>query len=298
MRIQKAAVGWLVMVCLLCVANTGQAQLLRKLFGTKNTGQVSSSCPGGNCPTSSAPAAYQSRGHYTYPGTIDNHLEYDHRVSTAGMTREQKLDMHDAIHRDEAGLVLQGETTVTMVPRANYVAPFVSNYRSYTTSSGGGSFGLGSVGSRSGGSTGDFAVGKFYKGELVTSIGPVNSVSVEELSESVARGIGRRDFRRELLSQAKQAQADGTISSEELQATERLLKVPGVAMMLEARAGRAGAVDWATLFEKLLPLILELIKLLSANDVPTAMDDPKSIYVSFPRVASAIESFEPLPLTI
>jgi hypothetical protein len=47
----------------------------------------------------SAPSLIVNRpGHWTYPGTINGHLESTHGVSTAGMSREQMLDLHDALH--------------------------------------------------------------------------------------------------------------------------------------------------------------------------------------------------------
>ena len=65
---------------------------------------VSSSCPNGECPTQAAPAQAnpEVRGHWSYPGTIDSHLESTHGVSTAGMNRQQKLDLHDSLHEGTA----------------------------------------------------------------------------------------------------------------------------------------------------------------------------------------------------
>jgi hypothetical protein len=39
-----------------------------------------------------------SRGHWTYPGTISYHLRNKHGVNVAGMSREQMLNFHDALH--------------------------------------------------------------------------------------------------------------------------------------------------------------------------------------------------------
>ncbi len=41
-------------------------------------------------------------GHWTYPGEIGNHLASDHGVATAGMSREQQLDLHDSIHEGQS----------------------------------------------------------------------------------------------------------------------------------------------------------------------------------------------------
>jgi hypothetical protein len=37
-------------------------------------------------------------GHWSYPGSIDDHLKSQHGVDTSGMTREQMLSTHDALH--------------------------------------------------------------------------------------------------------------------------------------------------------------------------------------------------------
>jgi hypothetical protein len=40
----------------------------------------------------------RSRNHWTYPGTISGHLQSGHGVNPAGMSREQMLNLHDALH--------------------------------------------------------------------------------------------------------------------------------------------------------------------------------------------------------
>lgn len=69
-----------------------------------------SNCPSGNCPTSNCPHGKcplqtvaevgpdDSPGHWTYPGTIDSHLKTTHGVDPSGLTREQKLTLHDQLH--------------------------------------------------------------------------------------------------------------------------------------------------------------------------------------------------------
>lgn len=37
-------------------------------------------------------------GHWTYPGSIDSHLQAGHGVSTSGMSQEQMLSHHDSLH--------------------------------------------------------------------------------------------------------------------------------------------------------------------------------------------------------
>lgn len=44
-------------------------------------------------------------GHWTFPGDIETHLRNDHNVNTSGMTMEQMLDEHDAIHESSSAAV-------------------------------------------------------------------------------------------------------------------------------------------------------------------------------------------------
>lgn len=100
-------------LCMFGLAGNADAQILRKLFQRSSAQQ--SNCPGGNCPQSYASPRYsqafsapvyapeiRSAGHWSYPGTISGHLSRTHGVSTAGMTREQMLDLHDALHEGRA----------------------------------------------------------------------------------------------------------------------------------------------------------------------------------------------------
>lgn len=56
-----------------------------------------SNCPGGVCPTTTVAAV----NHWTYPGEITSHLQTAHGKQTAGMSMEQQLSAHDAIHEAE-----------------------------------------------------------------------------------------------------------------------------------------------------------------------------------------------------
>lgn len=314
MRIRKAAVGWLVMCCLLCVANTGQAQLLKRLFGTKNTGEVSSSCPGGNCPTSSAPAAFQSapvanvvqmpfkavdnaRGHWSYPGTIDSHLESTHGVSTAGMSRQEKLNLHDSLHEGTA------QNVAVSVPRANYVAPFVSNYSSYTVQSGGGSTGgLGSTGSQSGGSTGNLWIGKVLSdGSVVTSVGvtqPSQASQASSLEVTQLRIGDRSSFRKSLLAAGRKARDAGEITSLEFFLLSAASRNPATLEKMQAAVHEAAieeglattqAIDWdslITFIEKLIPIIIKLIELFGQVTL-----QPEAQFVSNTPQCSTLDSF-------
>lgn len=39
-----------------------------------------------------------SRGHWSYPGSIEWHLQHDHGVNTSGMSHTQMLFLHDSLH--------------------------------------------------------------------------------------------------------------------------------------------------------------------------------------------------------
>jgi hypothetical protein len=43
-------------------------------------------------------ASVQSYGHWSYPGDIATHLATTHGRTVAGLTREQMLNLHDALH--------------------------------------------------------------------------------------------------------------------------------------------------------------------------------------------------------
>ncbi len=279
---------------LCCMANTGQAEgLLRRIFGAKDTGSYGSSCPGGICPTASgqrqftpvanivsAPlnAVDNVRGHWTYPGTIDNHLEYDHGVSTAGMSRQEKLNYHDRLHEGTANQVLQSETIVTMVPRANYVEQYQSNYPS-RSSVGNSSFG--------GGSSGGFAVGKMYKGEMVVAIGQTVSAPQAEVSASESKAFGgvfdgmrsRRAFRQVATEAAKRKLDAGDITQDQFDNFTFAIHIPRIAAemqeSLESKAvndgvfGSAQAINWDN-FERMIELVIKylpmLLKLFAENE--------------------------------
>jgi len=254
-----------------------------RLFGGRS--QVGSACPGGVCPTSAAPQSnYRSvgvgavlaapvkaidnrAGHWSYPGTIDSHLESTHGVATAGMTRQQKLDLHDSLHEGGA--------------QARY--PAVAN-----------SVGYGSSGVRvGGGSSGNFGVGTILPdGAVVTSVGVTVAKTgcgcgcpnctcggASEATEMRAVGaIGDRrsnriKFRNELIEAAQQAKDAGSISQLELQLlTKKVHRNPFALQVLhEAVYDSAvadgmqsvGERDWIALIEKLIPLIIKLIDLFS-----------------------------------
>jgi hypothetical protein len=49
-------------------------------------------------------------GHWTYPGTIENHLLTAHGVEASSHTKEQMLDIHDAIHEGTFGQKAKAST--------------------------------------------------------------------------------------------------------------------------------------------------------------------------------------------
>lgn len=61
--------------------------------------------------TVTAPVA--RAGHWTYPGEISNHLASSHGVSTAGMSREQMLDLHDSLHEGTSVSAVRYSPTVS-----------------------------------------------------------------------------------------------------------------------------------------------------------------------------------------
>jgi hypothetical protein len=154
----------LVVVGLIC--QTADAQLFQRW----GRAQVSSSCPGGVCPTQtryvSPPVATSinntigtNRGHWSFPGDLDSHLEREHGVSTAGMSRQQKLDLHDSLHEGTAPAVRRASAVVVR-----------GTYPSVSSSSGYGSSGSKVNYGSSGGSS--FTVGSRDRdGAIITSIG-------------------------------------------------------------------------------------------------------------------------------
>ena len=90
-----------VFLCLVTLVTTADAQLFRN--APWNRVRTQSNCPGGICPTSNATrTVVRSNAHWTYPGTIEGHLQSTHGMAVTGMSREQMLSMHDAIHEGRA----------------------------------------------------------------------------------------------------------------------------------------------------------------------------------------------------
>lgn len=150
----------LLLVFCLGFCSSADAQWLRG-----KRASVSSSCPNGECPTQVTQAAPEVRGHWSYPGTIDSHLESTHGVATAGMTRQQKLDLHDSLHEGTAKSNYQSVGYSVGYGSSGYKSCGSSGSRAY--GSNGGSGGYGSSGS-------SFRVGgRDIDGRVISSIGPV-----------------------------------------------------------------------------------------------------------------------------
>jgi len=91
------SVSFAILILGILLPQFADAQLFRRSI--QRTRTVQSSCPNGICPTSNATRCVaRSNAHWTYPGTIDSHLIGTHGVATVGMSREQMLSTHDAIH--------------------------------------------------------------------------------------------------------------------------------------------------------------------------------------------------------
>lgn len=101
---------WVCSLAIIALApSLAEAQLFRRSF-QRSTPVLRSNCPNGVCPTGQAvrqtvrnvvaPQSNVSRGHWSYPGTISGHLQATHGVSTVGMSHEQMLNTHDALHEN------------------------------------------------------------------------------------------------------------------------------------------------------------------------------------------------------
>ncbi len=272
----------LVLLAGLCSSASGQ------LFPNApwNKNRVSSSdCPGGVCPVNQA-AVNPAPGHWSYPGTIDNHLEEDHGVSTAGMTRQQKLDLHDSLHEGTAPAVRRAPFT----SRAGYQTVTVSKSGSY------GSCGGTRVNYGSSGGSYSFRVGGFDKdGYLITSIGTTQTQSSQ--AEVSSLGVRKRKASREaILEAANKAHSESTISSDELRAIRLACKSPRMLATIEdmiiEKAINSGAysftlkangevdkaaIDWEAIGDfilKIAPIIFKLIELFAILEQANPVQGP------------------------
>ena len=245
----------LVAVCL--CADVSLAQLFPN--APWNTRSQSSNCPGGVCPDRGAASA----SHWTYPGTISNHLEGAHGVPTSGMSRQQMLNLHDSLHEGTAPTMKQS----LPAPYASYSAPLPQAVKSY-----GSTGGYGSSGS-------SFRVGSVMPdGAVVVSIGSTLDPAIAQAAAAgvEALAIGdRRDFRKSLLEAARKARQAGEITPMEYFALSAASRNPRVLEKMQAAVHEAAieeglastqAIDWSSLIdfiEKLIPIIIKLIDLFS-----------------------------------
>lgn len=131
----------IVLIAFVCfgMAGVSYGQLFPNAPWNRSTSRTvvrsSSSCPGGVCPTSQP--AYQpartvvSSGHWTYPGpSIAHHLaDAEHAaqlrakgISTRGMSQEQMLSLHDALHENRV-VVPNRVKTITPSPSVKLLPP-------------------------------------------------------------------------------------------------------------------------------------------------------------------------------
>lgn len=113
------------LMAVILLPGSADAQLFRR--NVQRTVTVQSSCPGGVCPTrqvvrAAVPQVVRSSNHWSYPGTIDGHLQSTHGISTAGMSREQMLSTHDAIHEGRY-VTPRAATVVIPAPKPAPVVP-------------------------------------------------------------------------------------------------------------------------------------------------------------------------------
>jgi hypothetical protein len=69
-------------------------------------------------------------GHWTYPGEITSHLMSDHKTNASGLSKEQKLTIHDQLHEGKIVSVSSPARTVT-TPIASYPVVVSQPVRKY-----------------------------------------------------------------------------------------------------------------------------------------------------------------------
>lgn len=270
-----------VMAMLAC-STPAFAQLLPNAPWNKRA--QASSCPRGGCPDSQA---VSSAGHWTYPGTITNHLQGAHGVPTNGMSREQMLDLHDALHEGRAPAMKQ--VAPAAYAEASYAAPLPALRSGGSTGSyvlkSGGSTGSSGTWSGSFGSTGTTIRIFDARGCLISTINEPSAGSTisPEIAKSATTVQGiqqlavgdRVKFRRVLLAAAQKARDAGDITSAQYLLLSFASRSPRVLeqiqgavheQAIEEGLATAQAIDWDALInfiEKLIPIIIQLIDLFS-----------------------------------
>jgi len=266
----------LALLLVLCLSQVSFGQLFPNAPWNQPGQVASGDCPGGVCPDRGAASA----SHWTYPGTITNHLQGAHGVPTNGMSRQQMLDLHDSLHEGRAPAMKQSVPLMIASPYGAYsstnpVAPYDykdADGRLWQSKS------YGSTGSASYGSSGSsFRVGSVLPdGSVVTSIGSTIDPAIAQAAEAgiQALGIGDRvKFRRALLQAARQARDAGEITAGQFFLLSAASRNPNVLEKMQGAVHEAAieeglattqAPDWDGLIsfiEKLIPLIIQLINL-------------------------------------
>lgn len=272
-----------VMAMLAC-SNPAFAQLFPNAPWNKRA--TPSSCPAGGCPDSQGSSQVSSAGHWTYPGTITNHLQGAHGVPTNGMSREQMLDLHDALHEGRSPAMKQA---VPAYAQSSYAAPLPSVSTGASTGSyvlkSGGSTGASGTWSGSLGSTGTTIRIFDARGCLISTINEPSAGSTvsPEIAKSAvtAQGIqqlavgDRVKFRRVLLTAAQRSRDAGDITQAQYLLLSFASRSPKVLEQIQGAVheqaiaeglATAQAIDWDALLafiEKLIPIIIQLIDLFS-----------------------------------
>ena len=78
--------------------------------------QISSSAPYANFPVSSGP-------HWTFPGSIENHLQIGHGINTTNMSREQMLSLHDSLHEGKVSSTQPSPPRITYTTQSYSTCP-------------------------------------------------------------------------------------------------------------------------------------------------------------------------------
>ena len=249
----------LALLLILCLSQVSYGQLFPNAPWNRSGQVASGDCPGGVCPDRGAASA----SHWTYPGTITNHLQGAHGVPTNGMSRQQMLDLHDSLHEGRAPVMKQS------VPYA--AASYAMPYQSAPS--------YGSTGSVANyGSCGSYLRVGYpdSQGHVVVSIGSTVDPAIAKAAEAgiQALGIGDRvKFRRALLQAARQARDAGEITAGQFFLLSAASRNPNVLEKMQGAVHEAAieeglattqAPDWDGLIsfiEKLIPLIIQLINL-------------------------------------
>jgi hypothetical protein len=71
-----------------------------------------SNAPYANFPTSSGP-------HWTFPGSIENHLQSGHGINTSNMSRDQMLSLHDSLHEGKVSTTQPSPLRTTYSTRSS-----------------------------------------------------------------------------------------------------------------------------------------------------------------------------------